>query len=73
MPPKATLTMESSRQKRESTQTGLSTTQEGRGEPGFPPALRLRNGVGDGGYSRQDGGGGGLNELERFSESGLVA
>jgi hypothetical protein len=49
MPPKATLTMESSRQKRESMQTGLSTPQEGRGEPLGSPALRLQNGFGCGG------------------------
>jgi hypothetical protein len=33
----ATLTMESSRQKKRIKQTGLSTLQESRGEIGFPP------------------------------------
>ena len=42
----ATLTMESSRQKSDSMQTGLSTTQESRGEPGFPrPSTRILRGL----------------------------
>lgn len=70
---RVTLTMESSRtEKRFNADRAVNHSGESRGT-WVPPALRLRRGVRFGCDRCQDGGGGGLNDVQRFDESGLVA